>query len=418
LERLKHIWLGAECRSACRRKDSHRRARWRAPLVVAAVLLLLPIVLSLVAPTIDATTTTQGPALRQQLAQKQAELKTATGKLNALQKELDRVAEEQNAVEVRLAELEDEIAKTERDIAKSQEDLNAALATLEERLVGLYKQGSSNTWPYAEVLVSETDLTSLLERFDALSLIADEDQKLFDEVEAFLEAQEVSKRLLQEKQAEQAADLEELSRVQEDASERFAAADQTYATLKGQITKLKADIKKADAAAAAAAEAARKAAIRRMAWQQGKRWNNSGGGTIQPPQFVFPVKGANSYINSWGFARSGGRTHKGCDIMAARGTPLVACVTGSISGVSRADVGLGGITVHVKGNNGYIYYYAHLDRVASGIQEGMAIKTGTIVGYVGNSGNARRGACHLHFGMQPGAGASVNPYATLRFYEE
>jgi murein DD-endopeptidase MepM/ murein hydrolase activator NlpD len=48
----------------------------------------------------------------------------------------------------------------------------------------------------------------------------------------------------------------------------------------------------------------------------------------------------------------------------------------------------------------------------------MAIKTGTIVGYVGNSGNARRGACHLHFGMQPGAGASVNPYATLRFYEE
>ena len=414
----KHIWLSTGCRSAFRRTGPGRLASWRAPLLAATLLLLLPIFLSLVAPATDATTTTQGPALRQQLAQKQAELRTATSKLKTLQRELDRVAQEQNAVEVRLAELEDQIAKTEREIAQSQEDLNAALVALEERLVGLYKQGSSSVWPYAEMLVTETDLTSLLQRFDSLSLIADEDQKLFDEVEAYLEAQEVSKRLLQEQQAEQAADLEELARVQEEASERFAAADQTYTTLKGQMSRLKAEIKKADAAAAAAAEAARRAAIRRMAWQQGKRWNNSGGGTIQPPQFVFPVKGANSYINSWGFARSGGRIHKGTDLMAARGTPLVACVTGTISGVSRADVGLGGITVHVRGSNGYIYYYAHLDRVASGIQEGMAIKAGTTVGYVGSSGNARRGACHLHFGMQPGGGASVNPYATLRFYED
>jgi murein DD-endopeptidase MepM/ murein hydrolase activator NlpD len=97
---------------------------------------------------------------------------------------------------------------------------------------------------------------------------------------------------------------------------------------------------------------------------------------------------------------------------------LVACASGTISGAKRIASGLGGITVHIKGNNGYIYYYAHLDRVASGIQEGMVIKAGTTVGYVGNSGNARGGACHLHFGMQPGGGASVNPYATLRFYED
>jgi murein DD-endopeptidase MepM/ murein hydrolase activator NlpD len=418
LGKPKHIWPSGECRSACRQARYRRRARWRVPLLAVAFLLLLPILLSLAAPAIHATTTTQAPALRQQLAQKQAELKKAMGKLNALQKELNRVAEEQNAVEVRLAELEEEIAKTERDIARSQDDLNAALAILEERLVGMYMQDSSAAWPYAEVLVGEADLTSVLERFDALAQIAEEDQKLFDEVEAFLEAQQESKRLLQEKQAEQAADLAELARVQEEASLRFASANQTYTALKGQINRLKTDIKKADAAAAAAAEAARKRAIQRMAWQLGKRWNNSGGGTIQAPQFTFPVKGANSYINSWGFARSGGRTHKGTDIMAARGTPLVACASGTISGAKRIASGLGGITVHIKGNNGYIYYYAHLDRVASGIQEGMVIKAGTTVGYVGNSGNARGGACHLHFGMQPGGGASVNPYATLRFYED
>jgi murein DD-endopeptidase MepM/ murein hydrolase activator NlpD len=184
------------------------------------------------------------------------------------------------------------------------------------------------------------------------------------------------------------------------------------------VNRLKAEIKKADAAAAAAAEAARRRAIQRMAWQQGKRWNNGVVGTIQPPQFIFPVKGAHSYINSWHFARSGGRRHKGCDVMAARGTPLVACATGIVSSVSRTERGLGGITVHIKGNNGYVYYYAHLDRVATGIAAGMAIKAGTTVGYVGNTGNARGGACHLHFGMQPGGGANVNPYATLRFYED
>jgi septal ring factor EnvC (AmiA/AmiB activator) len=257
LGKPKHIWPSGECRSACRQARYRRRARWRVPLLAVAFLLLLPILLSLAAPAIDATTTTQAPALRQQLAQKQAELKKAMGKLNVLQKELNRVAEEQNAVEVRLAELEEEIAKTERDIARSQDDLNAALAILEERLVGMYMQDSSAAWPYAEVLV------------DALAQIAEEDQKLFDEVEAFLEAQQESKRLLQEKQAEQAADLAELARVQEEASLRFASANQTYTALKGQINRLKTDIKKADAAAAAAAEAARKRAIQRMAWQLG-----------------------------------------------------------------------------------------------------------------------------------------------------
>ncbi len=416
--RPKRIWRIGESPSAYRKRRPHAGACLRAPLLVAGILLSLTVLAAALAPTISATTTTQGQTLKQQLAQKQTELNRATGKLNTLQKELDRVAEQQNAVEVRLAELEQEIADTERAIAETQADLDVVLVTLEERLVSLYKQESASGWQYAEALLGQDDLASVLGQMETLSQIADEDQRLFDEVEAYLVAHQESKRLLQEKQAEQEADLQELARVQEAAAEKFAAANQTYTTLKGQINKLRAEIKKADAAAAAAAEAARRRAIQRMAWQQGQRWNNSGGGTIQPPPFTFPVKGAHSYINSWGFARSGGRTHKGCDVMASRGTPLVACVTGIVSGVNRTNTGLGGLTVHIKGNNGYIYYYAHLDRIATGITTGMAIKAGTTIGYVGNSGNARGGACHLHFGMQPGGGATVNPYATLRFYDD
>ena len=102
--------------------------------------------------------------------------------------------------------------------------------------------------------------------------------------------------------------------------------------------------------------------------------------------------------------------------MAALGTPLVACVNGTISRVNRTDTGLGGISIHLKGNNGYVYYYAHLDSIASGIEVGTTVKAGRTVGYVGSTGNA--GRCnHLHFGMQPGGGVSVNPYATLKFYD-
>lgn len=103
--------------------------------------------------------------------------------------------------------------------------------------------------------------------------------------------------------------------------------------------------------------------------------------------------------------------------MAANGTPLVACVNGTISGVKYIESGLGGITVHLRGDNGYIYYYAHLDRVAAGVKVGLVVKAGTTIGYVGHTGNA--GRCnHLHFGIQPGGRVSVNPYATLRFYDD
>lgn len=416
----RHIWRREECRSGSRWTRSLRRAQWRVPLLTVAVLLLLSIVIGVVAPVTDATSPAQqSKELRQELAQKQAELKIATSKLSAIQRQLDKLARQQNDIEVRLANLETEIASTEQEIAKSQKDLDAARVKLEERLVALYMQDAVSGLSYADVLLNETDLISVLQRFDDLSQIAQEDQKLFDEVEGYLLQQQENKRRLQEQQAEQTADMEELGRVQEEASQRFAVADQTYSALKSQANRLKTEIQKADAAAAAAAAAARRRAIQRMAASVGKRWNNSGGGTIQAPPFTFPVKGAHSYINSWGFPRSGGtRTHKGCDIMAARGTPLVACVTGTVSGVSRVDSGLGGITVHIRGSNGYIYYYAHLDRVASGISKGMAIKAGTVVGYVGSTGNARRGACHLHFGMQPGGGRSVNPYATLRYYDD
>ena len=127
-----------------------------------------------------------------------------------------------------------------------------------------------------------------------------------------------------------------------------------------------------------------------------------------PPSKVCPVDGAVSFVDSWGAPRSGGRTHKGVDMMAARGTPLVAIESGSILRLSNSS--LGGISLYLKGNSGDVYYYAHMDSYASGMAKGVAVTVGQTIGTVGSTGNASYSAPHLHFELHPGGGGAVNPY--------
>ncbi|MDP9360499.1 MAG: M23 family metallopeptidase [Acidobacteriota bacterium] len=125
-----------------------------------------------------------------------------------------------------------------------------------------------------------------------------------------------------------------------------------------------------------------------------------------------PVVGVRASMldDSWHASRDGGRVHKGIDIFAPKGTEVVAVVDGVISFIG--DQKLGGHCIWLTTENGASFYYAHLDRWAAGLYEGMEVQAGDLLGYVGNTGNAKSTPCHLHFGINQND-EMVNPYPLL-----
>lgn len=136
---------------------------------------------------------------------------------------------------------------------------------------------------------------------------------------------------------------------------------------------------------------------------------------------LIPVAGvrAEDLQDTYNDARSEGRTHNAIDIIAPRGTPVLACAAGTI--VKLFNSIPGGITIYQLGEDQkVVYYYAHLERYADGLVEGQTIKRGQVIAHVGDTGNATPGNYHLHFSIslisdpkRYWSGADVNPYPLL-----
>jgi murein DD-endopeptidase MepM/ murein hydrolase activator NlpD len=121
---------------------------------------------------------------------------------------------------------------------------------------------------------------------------------------------------------------------------------------------------------------------------------------------VCPVAGPRAFADTWGAARSGGRSHEGVDMMSPQGTPLVAVESGY---VQFKTTRLGGNSVWLNGGSGTRYFYAHLSAWEGSSRN---VSRGEVIGYVGHTGNTT--ANHLHFEVHPGGGRAVNPYPYVR----
>jgi murein DD-endopeptidase MepM/ murein hydrolase activator NlpD len=118
-------------------------------------------------------------------------------------------------------------------------------------------------------------------------------------------------------------------------------------------------------------------------------------------------------------SRSEGRTHHAIDIHAPRGTPVLAVADSRVRKLHSGD--RGGLSVYLVDADGVTrYYYAHLDAYAQGLREGQQVQRGEVIGFVGDTGNAQPGDCHLHFSVailddpaQWWEGRNLNPYDLL-----
>jgi murein DD-endopeptidase MepM/ murein hydrolase activator NlpD len=140
---------------------------------------------------------------------------------------------------------------------------------------------------------------------------------------------------------------------------------------------------------------------------------SSAGGRVVIHGFVFPVASPHTFQEDFGDPRLPGTPdahfHQGCDVVAAEGTELYAAERGVITQISGSS--LGGNGIWLKGESGTAYYYAHLSRYAPGLSVGQVVDGGTLVGFVGHTGDAY--GPHLHFEVHPGGGGAVDPYPIL-----
>jgi peptidoglycan LD-endopeptidase LytH len=127
------------------------------------------------------------------------------------------------------------------------------------------------------------------------------------------------------------------------------------------------------------------------------------------PFLLMPIEGLRvaQVADTWGAPRGGGRRHEGQDLFAPRGTPVRAAAPGFVYRID--GLSLGGLSVTIVGGGGRRYYYTHFDGVPDGLVEGQWVDVDTVIGFVGDSGNAAGTPPHLHLGVYDGS--DENPCA-------
>jgi murein DD-endopeptidase MepM/ murein hydrolase activator NlpD len=307
----------------------------------------------------------------------ETEVQKLQAKIKALQGEAAKAGQAYSDAYWQLDKTRVEMARVDGELNAAQERLGQVNARLSQRAMDMYRSGGAD---YFEILLSADDFDEMLLRLEYVQRVGQQDADIIAEVE-----------VLQTELAARRAELEALKAGQaEEAARLKQAADKVDSELKAQ--KAEYDKLQKQLAAAIAAEKAR---------------TGTTTARVGPNGMVFPVAGPNTYSDTWGAARSGGRSHKGTDIMANQGVPCVAVLSGT---VRANESSLGGKTIWLTADNGWAFYYAHLDsyKVTSG-----HVSAGQVIGYVGSTGNAGS-TNHLHFEIHPDGGAAVNPYPYLR----
>lgn len=306
------------------------------------------------------------------LADTQSELDRAKQDLAVLQARLDQATAAWQAAEYQLARTKADVASTRADIDVLKQSIERIQRRLQRRAVAAFESGPAGT---IDLLLSSSSFSEFSDRLEFLGSVAQGDSDLVVERSVAEEQLRRQQERLATLSIEQAATAERLQSSRNAIQTSTAAMSRTVAELQ---SKLKQEQQLLDAYGQSVHMGA--------------------------PIARCPVAGPNSFVDSFGWPRPGGRVHQGIDLIAAYGTPVVAVQPGN---AVRAPNLLGGNAVIVYGPGGDWTYYAHLSSYgATG-----SVAVGTVIGHVGSTGDTN--VNHLHFEYHPGGGAAVDPYQAL-----
>lgn len=359
----------------------HRLIRAVAPLLLIGLLSAVPVA--------------AGAQTREDVQRTRTERDAAYDELAAANEELDSAVVVYEEINSELIDLNWRIALLHDQVRDYEADVSALEARARNLVIEAYMNGGIELM---EVVLEANSIQDVFTGQVLASRATDHDIIALDRLDAL---------------------SRELDRVRSELEVDQARAAELEAEARSVVSRLVTAQEAAALAYAEADQAAREAyrlfleeeRTRRMSELARIQGVAGGLSAAATPGFVCPVAGTVAFSNDWGFPRSGGRTHKGTDMFARRGTKLVAVADGSIR-LSTEE--LGGTAIYLSANYGVTYYYAHLDSYAPGVRSGMRVKIGDVIGYVGDSGNALGGTPHLHFQVHPGGGFPVNPYPTVR----
>ncbi|MDZ4168985.1 MAG: peptidoglycan DD-metalloendopeptidase family protein [Coriobacteriia bacterium] len=311
-------------------------------------------------------------------AETEAQLKA---RLEELKRESSRAGAAFDDAYWELDETESRLTKTSKQLVSARKKLKAAKAQLNRRARSIYRRDDLDLLDF---LVGAADFEQFVTRFEHLNRIGTSDAEVVGEVKTRTRQLTAARKKLAAQRTKQSQDVRALRSRRDALQKRLRSTESEFKAVKARLN----------------------------AVRSGGRVPSGVAAVAGPNGMVFPVVGSYYYSDTWGASRGGGRRrHKGTDIMAPTGTPLVAITSGTVRTKSN---GLGGRTIWLSGDNGWSFYYAHLNSyvVTSG-----RVRAGQVIGTVGYSGNAAASAPHLHLQIHPGGGSPVNPYPYLRSME-
>ncbi len=367
-------------------------------LVRAAICVLVASLVGTLAP--------MSPASAQSLGEIRGRLDQARDERARLEDRMQHAQERLEELHARTVELEDEQARLLRELDRYDAEIQRLTAQVAQRVRENFKHGSSLD-PVAVFLASD-DPSGALARAETVRWLVAGDTTRVDELAAARIQAGVTRALLDERSRELEAAAAEFAELADELQDDLAAVSALEASLtdqeRAELARLERERLERERREREQreAEAAARAAEQEVQ-DDGEPEPTAGSGAL-----VCPLDRPHSFIDSWGHPRSGGRRHRGTDMMAPHGIAVRAITDGVW--VHRRPGPSAGIWGVLRGSNGDHYWYMHL--ASHTVSDGTRVTAGQQIGTNGSTGNAT--TPHLHFELHPGGGSAVNPYSLLR----